>query len=98
MTVNEIVEKLKTSQGFVLFVSYMDRKDDGTISIEHQYIRNTFVPEDLEETFKNFTNMVSTDLKESGARLVNVAEKIANEKFPLDQDPNLGIGKMEVDN
>ncbi len=82
MTVKDLTEELKKSQGFVIFASFaVKNKDSGEITLEHRYMRQQFIPEDLEKSFENFGNMISKDLQESGANLVKSAEGIANKKL-----------------
>lgn len=81
MTVKELIEQLKKSQGFVVFASYVVKEGE-ELKLQHQYIRQQFVPEDLEASFKNFGDMVKKDLVDSGANLIKSAEAIANMKSP----------------
>ena len=80
-TVRDLVEELKKSQGFVVFASFVTKKEDGSLGLEHRYMRQQFVPEDLESSFKQFGSMISKDMVDSGANLVKSAEKIANLEF-----------------
>lgn len=82
MTVNDIVEELKKSSGFVLFVSFVIRKENGDMELQHRYMRQQFIPEDLDKSFENFGQMVSRDLADSGTNLLKSAEKIVSQKFP----------------
>ena len=82
LTVMDIVEDLKKSQGFVLFASFAVKNEKtGEVVLENRYIRQQFIPEDLGKMFENFNGMVISDLKNSANDLVKTAEMIANTKL-----------------
>ena len=70
LTVADVVEEMKESHGFVLFVSLLIKQADGSMALEHRYMRQTYVPEDLEKTFQSFNEMVLKDMAESGMNLI----------------------------
>ena len=82
ITVKDLIDALAKSSGFVIFVSYMEPKPGAPNNIEHRYIRQQFLPEDLKASFDNFTGFLTEDLKNSGQDLVRSAESIANSKIP----------------
>jgi len=84
ITVMGIVEELKKSSGFVLFVSYAVRQENGDVILENRYMRQQFVPEDLQKMFENFNGLVVGDLKNAAVELVKAAEAIANMKKPTE--------------
>ncbi len=82
-TVSGIVEQMSKSQGFVLFVSMLVKKENGDIGLEHRYIRQLYIPEDLEKSFENFNALILKDLSESGENLIKSAERIVSMKSPV---------------
>lgn len=90
MTVKDVVQEMTDSSGFVIFVSFLKRREDGTMGLEHRYMRQQFMPEDLAETFNNFKSLIQNDLKDSGYNLLKSAEGIVNQASPLDEPPPSG--------
>lgn len=87
LTVNEIVEELKKSQGFVMFVSFAKMNEDTKqIVIEHRYMRQQFIAEDLPEVSKQFRNMVSNDIAEVSMNMMRKAQEMSQEEPPILRD------------
>ena len=78
-SIKDIIEELKKSQGFLLFVSYAVKKDNGEVILEHRYSRQQFVPEDIEKAHAEFKQMVAKDLADSGMNLIKAAQSIADQ-------------------
>ena len=75
MTVNELVEEIKVSQGFLIFVSYLTKDKDGELKLNHRYLRQQLPPEDIGNSLKNFNAFILKDLKDSSALLSNCVEE-----------------------
>lgn len=86
MTVKDVFNEMQESGGFVMFVTFLKKREDGTMGLEHRYMRQQFMPEDLAETFNNFKSLLQNDLKDSGYNLLKSAEKIVSEASPLDEN------------
>lgn len=84
LTVMDLVELAKKSQGFTMFLSVaVEDKEKGGIKLDHYMIRQQYIPEDLEKSFEHLKDMISKDLADSGIALIKSAEAIANTKSPL---------------
>lgn len=76
LTVTDVVKEMEASYGFVLFVSLLVKNEKGEMSLEHRYMRNTYIPEDLAKSFESFQGMIKNDLKESSENIIKAAEAI----------------------
>lgn len=89
LTVVDIVEEMKKSQGYAFFVTLLVKKEDGSLNLEHRYMRQQFFPGDLKSSFEGFQSMIKQDVVSTGSDLIQAAETIANMKSPIDATGNV---------
>ena len=81
LTVVDLLEEMKASQGFIIFVSMLVKRPDGTMELEHRYMRQQFVPEDLDKAFQSCKGMMENDIAESGMNLAKAQKAVSESKL-----------------
>lgn len=77
MTVMDIVNELKKSQGFLIFAAFIVRSEESLEPhLEFRYIRQQYSPDDIPSAFKEVKQMMTNDLNKSGNEVLRAAEQI----------------------
>lgn len=90
MTLQDIVQLLRKSDGFVIFTGVLNRE---TGKLDFNYLRQQYNLEDLDQLFREFKSALDNDLNKSRETLNDTIKAIEESK--LNQVPQGNIDNLE---